>query len=178
MLKINRWFLGLFLAVLWPSALILSADEFGSDATSSKNNGSSPFEETTTGIDSAIVAAQREVRDPFAAPDFSNAPVVSTPVAGPAIAAELQGIGVGSKEAYAVIGGEVFYKGDEKKGIKLLEVRKREVDIQVNGGNVTVSLFPEQDLKKARARAKKMSALDNASVDQPSSLSGREQSPL
>ena len=98
------------------------------------------------------------------------------------IKTNLQGIGFGSKDAYAVIGGDIFYVGDTKKGIKLLEVRRREVDINENGEKVTLSLFPGEDLQKAKDRAKKKRAMQNASVNQssemPSSLSEREQSPL
>ena len=183
--KINRWIWGFFLAVLWPSLSILCAEEPSSNTASSQKTAISASEETIPGIDSAVQMAQEEVRDPFAmAPEVkapTMAPVTQVPAAaGSEIKMELQGIGFGSQDAYAVIGGEVFYKGDEKKGIKLLEVRRREVDILMNGGRVTVPLFPDQDLQRAKDRAKKKSAVENTSAEQlskaPSSLSGREQS--
>jgi hypothetical protein len=188
MLKINRWFLGLLLAVLWPSSFMLGAEELSPGDVSSSDVISSPSGVTVpSGIDSAVQMAQEEVRDPFATTQpLDEAPVAAAgpvaPVLAPEIDVKLQGIGFGSKDAYAVIGGEVFYQGDEKKGIKLLEVRRREVDILMNGGKVTVPLFPDEELQKAKDRAKKKNAVKVASVGQPSetpsSLSGREQPPL
>ena len=181
--KINRWFSGFFLAVLWPGLLLLHAREPSSDTVSSQKVVFSASETATPGIDSAVQMAQEEVRDPFAIalPPEMEVPKIAQASAGSQVKVELQGIGFGSKDAYAIIGGEIFYKGDEKGGIKLLEVRRREVDIQVNGGKVTVPLFPDRDLQKARDRAKKKSAVEDTSTDQlskASSLSGREQPPL
>jgi len=185
--KRNRYFLGLFLAVLWPSVLMLCAEEPvpAPDATSSQNSVSPAPEAATPGIDNAVQMAQQEVRDPFAA---AQPPEVVAPAGGAAGTSEeaatpipvLQGIGFGSKDAYAVFDGEVFYNGDEKKGVKLFEVRRREVDILVNGGKMTVPLFKGEDLQKARDRAKKKDTMEDVSEDQPAealpSLSGRERS--
>lgn len=145
-------------------------------------------EEARPGIDSAVQFAQDEIRDPFATliePELpKDKTVLEGPVqpAGPPTEVNLQGIGFGSKDAYAIIGGEVFYTGDEKNGIKLLEVRRGEVDIQANGGKVTVPLFPGGDLQKAKDRAKKEGSAHDASLDQqpeiPGPFSKREQSPL
>jgi len=172
--KINRLFIGFFLAV-WGSSISMLCAEASSPATASSKNVVSSASEAGT---------QEEVRDPFAMV-LPSAPAAAAPTsAAPEIKAELQGIGFGSKDAYAVIGGDVFYIGDDKNGIKLLEVRKGEVDILVNGGKTTLPLFPSQELKKARERekAKKKSAMENTSEGQPSekpsSLSGREQPPL
>ena len=169
--KINRWVFVFFLAVLWPSVSRVGAAEPSPDASSSPMIVSSAAGEATSGVDSAVQTAQQEVRDPFAVDPEAEAPAIASVAAGSELAVVLQGIGFGSKDAYAVIGGEVFYTGDEKKGIKLLEVRKREVDILVSGGKVTVPLFPDQDLKKARDRAEKKSAKKSASADQPSEMS-------
>ena len=108
----------------------------------------------TPGVDSAVQMAQEEVRDPFANPLDQNAPADMTGASAtaPTVKVELQGIGFGSKDAYAVIGGEVFLVGDEKQGIKLLEVRRHEVDILVNGGMSTFSLYPGPELKKTMER--------------------------
>ncbi len=183
MFNINRLFFGFFLAVLWPSSLMLCAEEPSPDAVFSENVVSSVSEAATPGIDSAVRMAQEEVRDPFAlAPETGAVTIAPEAKAAPEIKVELQGIGFGSQDAYAVIGGDVFYKGDEKKGIKLLEVRRREVDIVVNGGKVTIPLFQGRDLQMARERAKKKGAMGNASVDQSSetssSLSERERPPV
>lgn len=164
----NRLFFGFFLALLWPSILVLSAVETTLEADPSQNAVSSASEDVTSEVDSAIDAAQEEVRDPFSntLPPGTETPVegVAAP-GGPEIKVELQGMGFGSKDAYAVIGGNIFYQGDEKNGIKLLEVRRREVDIIVNGGKVTVPLFPDQDLQNAKDRAKKKSANKAASAN-------------
>jgi hypothetical protein len=165
--------------------LLLHAEEPSPDAAPSQNVVSSVSEGATPGIDNAVQMAQQEVRDPFAIALETKAPAIAPEAqasAGSKITVELQGIGFGSQDAYAVIGGEIFHKGDEKKGIKLLEVRRREVDILVDGGKVTVPLFPDQDLQRAKDRAQKKNVIINTSVDQkpetPSSLSGRERSPL
>lgn len=174
MSKTNRWVLGFLLAVLWPSFLLLGASEPPTEeppqgappapeafslqraaSTASEMVRSPAFQKAASEVDSSVQAAQQEMRDPFWAPDFSNAPAASAQSAGPAISVKLEGIGMGGRDAYAVIGGEIFYEGDEKKGIKLLEVRKHEVDILVNGGKVTAPLFPSEDLARARERAQK-----------------------
>ena len=165
--KTNRLFLVIFFGLLWPSVLVLSAEEPSTKAASEGEVSTPAPEEAGTGIDSAVQVAQEEVRDPFSyAPPapVSSAPVVAAGPASPEIKVELQGLGFGSKDAYAVIGGEVFYKGDEKNGIKLLEVRRREVDVIVNGGMVTVPLFPTQDLQNAKARAQKRNTTKDTSA--------------
>ena len=162
--RIKRWFFGFLLVLLWPSVFMLGAPA----TVSSKNAVSSASEEAIPGVDNAVQMAQQEIRDPFAkapVPEAETSRAVVAQAVAPEIKVELQGIGFGSKEAYAVIGGEVFYEGDEKKGIKLVEVRRREVDILVSGGKITVPLFPDQELQKARNRAKQKSLKENPSGD-------------
>ena len=184
MSKLNWWLCGFFLAVLGTGLPWLHAEEPAAPSAVSSENATvpaAPEESATPGVDNAVQVAQQEVRDPFSmGPAEAPGGVPGAPT-GPEVTVQLQGIGFGSKDAYAVIGGDVFYKGDEKNGIKLLEVRRREVDILVNGGRITVPLFPEQDLKKAKERAKAKGATKNASEDQPevpSSISRGEQPPL
>ena len=212
MSKMNPWLLGIFLAALGLLAPMLRAEESFSDVTPALSAASGTVGEitekktargeaapqeavhkkttsqevaaevATPGVDSAVVAAQQEVRDPFATTSdtvvSANAPAVSAQPAGPAIKVELQGIGFGSKDAYAIFGGEVFFTGDEKNGIKLVEVRRREVDIIVNGGPMTCLLFPDQELKNAKEREKRKRAVSSPSVDlksgSPSSMPRRE----
>lgn len=179
MSKIKRLLLGFFLAVLWTGASLLYAEELSPNAVPSQNAVSPAPEETTSGSDGAVQSAEEEVRDPFAFLVEPEAPAPTPGVTGPEIVVALEGIGFGSKDAYAVIGGEVFYEGDEKNGIKLLEVRRREVDVLVNGGTVTIPLFPAEDLQRSKDRAKKKSAMENTTAEPvsgtPSSLSEREQ---
>ena len=172
MAKINRWFLGFFLVVMWPLVPMLGAEEpssevFPAEKVVPAGEAVPPVSaETTPGIDNAVQKAQQEVRDPFAmAPE---APAPASEDVSPAVSeikVELQGIGSGSNGDYAVIGDEIFYKGVEKKGIKLLEVRRGEVDILVNGGRITVPLFAEQDLRRAKDRAQKKNAIKDSSMD-------------
>ena len=141
-------------------------------------------EETTPEVDSAVQVAQQEIRDPFELPSADAMSAHSGSAADmrvPDIKTELQGIGFGGRDAYAVIGGEIFYEGDDKNGIKLLEVRRGEVDILINGGKVTVSLFPAEDLQKSKDRAQKKNAAGVSSADQgpvsPGSSPQKEQAP-
>jgi len=165
---------------------MLRADELPPVAAPLISETPTPSEKATSGIESAVQMAQEEVRDPFAkAPESgasANAVDAEAQAGAPPVIPELQGIGFGSKDAYAVLGGEVFYLGDEKQGIKLLEVRRREVDILMSGGLITVPLFPDQELRKAKDRAEKKRAVEKALQSQSSgtnaSLSERKQPPL
>ena len=150
MSKTNRRFFEIFLMTLWLSVPLLYAEEPSPEALLHKAV-SSAFEDESPEINSAVQMAQQEIRDPFAmAPE--EIPEVVPEAASQEVAAEkkvvLQGIGLGRKGSYAVMEGEVFIKGDEKSGIKLLEVRKGEVDIVVNGREVTLSLFGDKGLEK------------------------------
>ena len=211
--RISPWFLGILLAPLWLGVPSLYAEESSSEVTpalsaaSGASEGTTPkgttpqgaakgaipqeaaTEGATPGVDSAVVAAQQEVGDPFAT-DLNIAGPAKTAAApassaaqpaAPPVKVELQGIGFGSKDAYAIFGGEVFFTGDEKNGIKLVEVRRREVDIIVNGGPMTCVLFPGQELKDAKEREKRKRAVGVPSVDlKPEglpSLPRREQLP-
>jgi len=169
MLKICRFFLGFFLVVLWPGFVLLHAEEPLPAAGPSQSEDAPAADPAISGIDSAVQSAQQEVRDPFevtaetetlasAPPVDPQAPAIPIPV--------LEGMGFGSKNGYAVMGGEIFYEGDTKNGIKLLEVRRREVDIIVNGGKVTLPLFPGEDLKKAQDRAEKKNTAEGSIADE------------
>lgn len=182
MSKTNRWYFGFFLTVLCSGLSVLYAEESSPVAAPSQEVVASATDAASSEVEKAVQASQQEVRDPFSMAQGPEAPIMAPEAPRPEIVVDLQGIGFGSKDAYAVIGGDVFYKGDEKKGIKLLEVRRHEVDILVNGGRITVPLFPGDDLKKARDRAKAKGEMSNISGDQPSgvpsSSSRGEQTPL
>jgi type II secretory pathway component PulC len=179
MAKLNRFFFEFFLIVMWPSILAWGAVGSSHSATKDASSASS---ELTPGIDGALQVAQEEIRDPFViAPETEAAVTAAASVssaARPEVAVVLQGIGFGSKDAYAVIGEDIYYIGDELNGIKLLEVRRREVDILVNGGRMTVPLYQGEEVEKAKERAKKKKTLKNATENPPqapSPLSKREQ---
>jgi hypothetical protein len=186
MASIKRWVAGSCLVALGLWAPGLYAEGAFADTAPVRDavpSAAKPQDAATPEVDSAVSAAQQEVRDPFA----MDVPPEEVPVSAPEpafqpastpISVELQGIGFGSRDAYAIIGGEVFFEGDEKSGIKLLEVRRREVDIVVNGEMRTCLLFPGQDLKNARDRAQKKGPANDVSLDQrpgiPRSFSRRE----
>lgn len=168
---LKKSFFGILLAVLCfePFLYARPSDPALLQKEAVSLNAEENEEETAIGINRAVQAAQQEVRDPFAIdPEIeaaTAAPLVQAPT-GPPIMVDLEGLGFGNEDAYAVIGGEVYYKGDEKKGIKLLEVRRREVDVLVNGGRLTVPLFPDENLKKVKDRAKNKEAQETAVVQQ------------
>ena len=159
----SRWLLGISIAVLGLGAPELHAERSFSNASVASgtavetphNKGTSQemaAEGASLGVDNAVVAAQQEVRDPFVTVlDATESTNISVAAVQPAtIKVELQGIGLGGKNAYAIIGGEVFFSGDEKNGIKLVEVRRQEVDIIVNGKPMTCPLFSDQELGGAK----------------------------
>ena len=188
MARPNRFFIEFFLIVLWPSVVAWGAVQSssrGAAQSSSIKNTSSASSEMTPGIDGALQMAQEEIRDPFAIAPETEAAVIASPVSSatrPEVAVVLQGIGFGSKDAYAIIGDDIYYIGDELNGIKLLEVRRREVDILVNGARMTVPLFQSEEVEKARERAKKKGAVKGAHAGSPaqklSPSSEREQPTL
>lgn len=101
------------------------------------------------------------LQDPFADSFGIDEPVVAATdkPATPQITAVLQGIGSGQEDAYAIISGDIYYLGEEKNGIKLLEVHKGWVDVLLNGISSKLQLYPEEDLKKARrGRVKRAAA--------------------
>lgn len=150
-MKRNPWIFSpvvvfLFLASVFLFSEVAKADDAPSEGYS---------EETTSPeMDTAVQMSQEKVQDPFAAKFQDEGPARQTfdMANAPKASVLFQGVGMGEKGAYAVINGEVFYAGEEKKGIKMVEVRKREVDIVVGGESRTVPLFPEEDLVKAQER--------------------------
>lgn len=165
--RMYPYLLCLLFAVAGPFFPLAHAEESLPDRASLPEIAS-VSETTNPEVHNAIQMAQEEVRDPFAKAlpeELENLPVLEAPEALPAVNIELQGIGLGSKNAYAIIGGEIFFRGETKNGIKLIEVRKREVDILVNGGKITVPLFDEMDLQRAKARAHQKGTLKRSSVE-------------
>ena len=118
--------------------------------------------EAPAGVDTAIRMAQEGVRDPFenkimepsAAVNVVSAAAAQGP---PPIPVDIQGIGLGPTSAYALLNGEIYYAGEEKGGIKLLEVRKGEVDILNNGTPQKLRMVSEEDIAKAQGRRLKKS---------------------
>lgn len=106
-----------------------------------------------------------DLQDPFQGKEVAvpNTPEVLE--SGPEVAALLQGIGVGAEESFVILNEEVYYTGEEKNGIKLLEVRRGEADILVGGTPRTVRLLDEQEIKKATKRQLKKKANENKPLE-------------
>lgn len=89
-------------------------------------------------------AANEQVRDPFK----SKLPAPRGPAQPKAeaqqITAKLDGLSKGPKGSFAVINGQVYREGEEKGGIKVTQIRKREVDILIN--NVASTLRTVQEV--------------------------------
>ena len=111
-----------------------------------------------------------DVRDPFK-PKVSYGQPAAQPGAASqqTITANLEGISISSKGAFAVISGELYEKGEEKLGIKVVQIRKREVDILINGVFTTLSMLPE-DMSRPRSVPEKERVGETASseVEEPS----------
>ncbi|HNX68130.1 MAG TPA: hypothetical protein PLL75_03255 [Candidatus Omnitrophota bacterium] len=111
----------------------------------------------TPGMNSAVEMAQNEMRDPFKVTLAPEAPPPSvdggiTGVQPVDVKVSLEGIGLGAEGAYAVLNGDIFYEGEEKKGIKLVAVRKTQVDLLINGNLSTFYLAPEEQIRRAQER--------------------------
>lgn len=79
----------------------------------------------------SVFSAEEEVRDVFQS--TIQAPEMPTAIVEQVVNARLEGISIGSKGAFAIINGQLYREGEEKQGIKVTKIRKREVDIIVNG---------------------------------------------
>ena len=84
-------------------------------------------------------AEEKQVRDVFAPNIARPVPSASQGPAPQTITANLEGISIGAKGSFAVINGSVYYEGEEKSGIKVTQIRKREADILIN--NIPTTLY-------------------------------------
>lgn len=66
--------------------------------------------------------------------------------AGQAIAVNLQGISIGAKNSFAVVNGLVLHEGEEKSGIKVVKIRRREVDIEISGVPRTLEMVVHEGM--------------------------------
>lgn len=105
------------------------------------------------GADDSIQMAQKEIQDPFR---VGVEPAELAPQAAESSAANdnivLQGMGVSRQGVYAIISGDIYTQGEEKKGIKIVEARRSEVDILVNGAARTLSLVSSEEVQRAQDR--------------------------
>lgn len=103
---------------------------------------------TETAVASPNLAEEKDLRDPFQT-DLPAQEVGPAPIGVVGVDVLLQGIARGADSFYAILNGEVYYEGEEREGIKLLEVRKGEADILINGNIRTLKMLPEEEIKKA-----------------------------
>ena len=87
---------------------------------------------------------ERPVRDPFESGlNPVETPVAPSPDQPVEIQTILEGISISPRGARTVINGEVYKEGEDKKGIKIIQIRKKEVDILINQSiKRTLSMLP------------------------------------
>lgn len=100
-----------------------------------------------------IKAVQKGIRDPFK-PLLPPPKTVEIEEKSPGepVDVQLYGIGYGSEGAYAILNEDVYYEGEEIEGIKLMKVRKNEVEIKTGGTTKTLSMLSEDELKRLENR--------------------------
>ena len=113
-----------------------------------------------------LLAQSEDVPDPFEPKVRYAQPGVGPAVQQQAVSANLQGISINPKGAFAIISGELYEQGEEKLGIKVVQIRKREVDILVNGAPSTLSMLPE-DMTRRRDVPKEETKEESADETQP-----------
>ena len=99
-----------------------------------------------------LFGEENKARDPFQT-NISQPPVNARPQINEVgeIIAKLEGISIGSNGSFAVINGQVYREGESKNGIKIAKIRKKEVDILINGISETLQMVP---MKKSSAEAR------------------------
>ena len=104
-------------------------------------------------IPSAVPAVQEPERDPFAVPFDGRQMAGQTDSEMPvAVDLKFEGVGIGPGDAFAVLNGDVYYEGEEKNRIKVVKVRKQEVELLVDGMPRTMKVAPEEEIKRLRNR--------------------------
>ena len=144
----NTWIKGFYM-VLCLSVLLsvhVWADEPlpATDQPSTPQNGPAPPQPPAPVQPPAPTQPNEPVRNVF---ESGLAPVASPTAASSdqpvEIQTNLEGLSIGARGSRAVINGEVYKEGEEKLGIKVLQVRKKEVDILINQAvKRTLSMLP------------------------------------
>lgn len=90
-----------------------------------------------------------KIRDPFESSlPSAPVPIVTKKVkqqVRAATSASLEGISMTNKGGRAVINGLIYKENEEKNGIIVTQIRKKEVDILINGVTETLRLFEWDD---------------------------------
>ena len=82
------------------------------------------------------------------------------------VSARLDGVGLGPGKAFAVINGKIYREGEEKEGIQVTHIRKKEVDILINGTPETLQLIHYEGLAGVRTKKEENTQTRRAS-DEP-----------
>ncbi len=155
MKQIQLFLIGLFFFI----SVALAAD-----VAKTPESGVPPTDATSANVNSA---APSDNASPAAPGDSENDPFSSgfdDEPAGPAAADNtvahgppliLQGVAIGGDRAVVVINGKTYAKGQVRDNIELVEVRKREADIKVNGNPQTLSFSVALMKKESVPVAKK-----------------------
>ncbi len=132
---------GLFFAVHF---FAFADTKIEAPAPLSKNETTVPIEDS----EKLAIAddSDQDIPDPFN--NGAEDPFQSNPVPGePMLAVQdpiLQGLAIGHNKSTAVINGKTYVQGEGvRDGIELVEVRKKEADINLSGIFRTIRLVPE-----------------------------------
>ena len=89
---------------------------------------------------------QKSARDPFQNSLAAQNPISTSTTSVASVTAQLQGLSMGPQGSFAVINGEVYREEEEKAGIKVVKIRKKEVDILMNSAPITLQMFSEGEV--------------------------------
>ena len=96
-------------------------------------------------VNSPILAEGEALQDAFA-PSLQPAADAATPgtVMGlSTVEVSLEGISLGENKGVVVINGEIYKTGESKNGIEVVQIRRKDADIMINGLLRTVKLREE-----------------------------------
>lgn len=75
---------------------------------------------------------------------------------------KLEGIAMGAAGSYAVINGNLYKAGEEKDGVKVEKIRKKEVDVLIGGKRRTLKLLPSGKKEVDKGNTEKFDQFENA----------------
>ena len=97
-------------------------------------------------VSHSFAFGDEESRDPFQTNLLSSPEAPKQNSSTPEKAStQLEGIGIGPKKTFAIINGETYHEGEQKGGIKVVQVRRREVDILMYGAPMTLLMTPKDE---------------------------------
>ena len=118
----------------------------------------SPFLEAQ---EQAKAKKEEKIQDIFEPSVRPKGPFISLKSDSREVDARLDGIGLGPRKAFAVINGKVYQQGEEKEGIEVAHIRKKEVDILINGAPETLALTHYEGVAGVRTAKKENEKLQS-----------------